>query len=131
MSKLLKWLILADIAMFALVVLVVLKTRSSNDFSGLLAVYPLIAMAFLTVAILILFFIRVIKGAGTGAGAKNGHALMVSIAILLGVPWLGYYYATHGQNRESLRIISEAAFVIGIVASLALVVRYFQSQTKR
>jgi hypothetical protein len=128
MIRVLKWLVLADVCMLALIALIVYATRNSNDFSILWAVYPLVAMMFLTVAILVLLYIKALRSASTRSAAKSSSTLIVSIIVLLGVPGLGYYYATHGQNRESLHTLSVITFIIGLIASTALIARFIRSR---
>ncbi len=124
MSKALKMLVMADLIMLVITVASWLMTNGSD--SVILVFFPLTATIFITVAIMVLGFLTAVRQAVSPKRTGLAQSLW-TIAPLLGVPLLGLYYATHGQNRHSLVLASTAGLFVGSVASLLLIGRRTRS----
>jgi hypothetical protein len=101
-------------------VLIGLMTSGSDNGSGILLFFPLTAMIFITVAILVLSFLKAVQRTVSPGQSKN-RGILGAACLLVGVPLLGLYYATHGQNRHSLAVISIAGLCAGTIALLVLI----------
>ncbi len=122
MRKVFRLLAVADLIMLLTAVIFWLMTRNANDLSGTIVFYPLTAFIFITVAIMVLGFVNSLRQTAYSGGA-NAFKLLGRVLLLLGVPMLGLYYATHGQNRGGLVVISTVGLLLGLIATSALIIK--------
>ena|SRR3989344_1778426 len=122
MRKLLKVLIVADILIFALGVVFYLGTQNSNSDWGYAVGFPILGVTILTVAILVFSFGSAMKNSVASRNVSNVQ-LFASLITLPGVPLLGLWYSTSGDNRAGLKVASITALGLAVVALIFMFAR--------
>jgi hypothetical protein len=109
--------------------IVLFLTRNRDDFSGLLAIYPMTGAIIIGIAILVLLFIESIyKVSKISSSNATISSVLLAIIPLLGVPALGWYYASVGDNRAGLELVSKICFGLGLLLSMFVIYRALKSK---
>lgn len=121
MRKILKVLLGLELSIFVLALIFWLFTKNDNQWSGLVFAYPMIGLGIIILMLLLYSFASSLK-----SSASNNITMLrlfVNIAALSGIPLLGLWYSTNGDNRESLKIASIIALGLGVVALVFMIAR--------
>jgi hypothetical protein len=126
MLKALKILGIIDLVIAGIGVFLWLATRNANDFSGLIVIYPMIAFAVVSIAILVVSFIYAIMRALNPPQAQGGGWVgqtSWTIVLLIGIPAAGLLYAGMGEGRASFAILCSILLICGVALSTVLILK--------
>ena len=80
-------------------------TANRDDTWGYAVGYPLIGVTIATVAIIVLAFAEALRAAISGKKLSLIQKSGITV-VLFGVPFMGMAYASNGQNRTRLWVLS-------------------------
>lgn len=128
MSKTIKILAIIDAALVFIWAMLAYATSGADDFSGLVVIYPMIGVAIVTLAIVVLAFVSAAKRALDPPVSQDQRWIgqtIWSIVLLTGIPAVGLFYASLGEGRAGFAALCAVLLVAGVIISL---VRIFKSR---
>lgn len=120
MRKVLKVMIILELIILA-ASLLFYAFEHDGPWDSLVFAFPAIGLGLIILILLLYSFASSLRS----SASRNITMLrlFVNIIALPGVPLLGLWYSTSGDNRESLKIVSTIALGLGVVALVFMIAR--------